>query len=453
MAAPKRQSNFLQFLLIFAIVYLGSQFVLRQFFPQPQNGGGTRPAVELTAANVRAGNNPVLTLRNNTAASVSVPLTCPLPPVDVFRVAGGGSGAFVPLTPTTENANPQLQERASQTAIPCAMYEVSLTKVAPPQGSVQIDLSPWKYSLFGEFGTYEVRLHLPAETVQALQKAQTGSTVPATLTARFRVTEPEVFTKIFRTFITAPFFNFLIFAGSWLPDHNLGLAIILLTLAVKFLLFLPTQHALEGQRKMQMLQPKLDELKKQYGKDPQRMQSETMKLWKEHKVNPFQSCLPTLIQFPILIGLFYVVRDGSVLGLSRHLIYPFYQNLTWSFGTSFLGLDLLKPNLYVLPPLLVLFQFLQMKLTFAIADRKKNSSALLRAGKEQKIIEVKKDGAAKEPLSQTELQQRMFLYALPLMIGFFALKFPAAVSIYWGVSTLFAIGQQMIVNREHLSVR
>ena len=55
------------------------------------------------------------------------------------------------------------------------------------------------------------------------------------------------------------------------------------------------------------------------------MQQETMKLWKEHKVNPFQSCLPMLIQFPILIGLFYTIRDGSVLALSRHLIYGAYQ--------------------------------------------------------------------------------------------------------------------------------
>ena len=144
-----------------------------------------------------------------------------------------------------------------------------------------------------------------------------------------------------------------------------------------------------------------------------------------------------VIQFPVLIGLFYVIRDGSDLALSHHLIYGAYQNLSWHFGTNFLGLDLLKPNIIVMPLLLVLLQFLQMKLTFSIQKRKK---------KQQDIIDVH------APASPQDMQQNMMLYGLPLMIGFFALGFPSAVALYWGVSTLFGIGQQMIVNREHLRV-
>ena len=106
-------------------------------------------------------------------------------------------------------------------------------------------------------------------------------------------------------------------------------------------------------------------------------------------------------------------------------------------------MDLLQPNFFILPPLLVILQFLQMKLTFAIADRKKAKNA--------NVVEVKKKGE-KDPASAMQMQQKMMLYLLPLMIGFFALKFPAAVSVYWGVTTLFGIGQQMIVNREHLRV-
>jgi len=86
---------------------------------------------------------------------------------------------------------------------------------------------------------------------------------------------------------------------------------------------------------MQILQPKVDALKHLYPKDPKKIQEETMKLWKEHQVNPFQTCLPTLVQFPVLIGLFYTVQEASSFSLSQHLIYPFYQNLTWHFGTSF----------------------------------------------------------------------------------------------------------------------
>jgi YidC/Oxa1 family membrane protein insertase len=198
---------------------------------------------------------------------------------------------------------------------------------------------------------------------------------------------------------------------------------------------------MEGQKKMQMLQPKLEALKKKYPDDPKKVQEETMKLWQEHKVNPFQSCLPTLVQFPVLIGLYYAVREGAALSTAQHLIYPAYQHLSWQFGTQFLGLDLLKPNIYVMPLLLVVLQFLQMKLAFAIQKRKKSK---------QDVIDLPvKDGVV-DPVSSQQMQQNIMLYGLPLMIGFFALQFPAAVSLYWGISTLFGIGQQMIVNREHL---
>jgi len=142
------------------------------------------------------------------------------------------------------------------------------------------------------------------------------------------------------------------------------------------------------------------------------------------------ACLPTLIQLPILIGLFFVIRDGSVLELSSHLIYSNYQNLSWSFSTDFLGLDLTQPSIYVLPPLLVVMQFLQLKLSFAFAKKKDKK---------------KKD---KVQATQQQMQQKMMLYGLPLMIGFFALQFPAAVSLYWGVSTVFGVGQQLYVNRK-----
>jgi len=139
-----------------------------------------------------------------------------------------------------------------------------------------------------------------------------------------------------------------------------------------------------------------------------------------------------VIQFPILIGLFYVIRDGSVIELSRHLVYPFYAHIDWSFGTIFLGLDLTEPSRYIMPPLLVFAQFLQLKLSFMNV---KNNQR-------------KKEKDAAQPLDQQEVQQKVMLYVLPIMIGVFAFQFPAAVSLYWGVSTVFAIGQQLLVNRK-----
>lgn len=420
--AKKRSGSLLQFILIFLIVYLGSQYLMQVLFPR---SGTTHPEVTLSVGNVTVGNNATMTVHNGTASGFLLHNRCPAAPVDVFRVAGEGSGAV--LTAVT----------GSQVAVPC-----TTPAEVPANGTVQVNLSPWKYALFSGTGTYEVRLPLYAVSVGTGALASTGALSsrihPAqTLSARFTVSNPGFFTKIFRTFISAPFLNFLIFVASLLPDHNLGIAIIVLTIVVKLLLFLPTQHAMEGQRKMQMLQPKMEEIKKRYSHDPQKVQEETVKLWKEHKVNPFQSCLPTLVQFPVLIGLFYVVRDQSTLELSRHLIYPFYQHLTWHFGTSFLWMDLLKPNIMVMPPLLVILQFLQMKMAFSIADKKRRK-------------QTTDGGAVNDPVATMQTQQKVMLYALPLMIGVFAFRFPAAVAVYWGVSTLFGVGQQWIVNREHL---
>lgn len=434
MAEAKKRSNLFQFVLIFAAVYLGSQIVLRFLFPQQFGGAPVQTGllVTPTATSFTMGNHPLLNVNNKTDRAIMLPSRCPLPPVDVYAVSNPGSG---------EKLTRLVSSGAVKNCLP--------TPSVPAGGSTQLSLGPWKYALFDKLGAYEVRLTatgtgaLQAGTASGARVSGSGVLLPGAKTtakARFEMVEPNAFTKVFRTFILAPFLNLLILIASLLPGHNLGLAIILITILIKAVLFWPTQHALEGQKKMQMLQPKLDALKEKYKDNPQRVQEETMKLWKEHKINPLQSCLPTLIQFPILIGLFYTIRGGTTIELSRHLIYPVYQHLSWDFGTMFLGLDLLKPNLYIIPPLLVVLQYLQMKLTFAIQDRKK--------AKQQNVIDVGEK--KKAPPSSQNVQQQMMLYGLPLMIGFFALSLPSAVGLYWGISTLFGIGQQILVNREHI---
>lgn len=457
MSPEQKKSSTLQFILLFLVLYFGIQLVMNQFMPQ-QPAAPPVPGPRLEASGkFTVGHHPEIVVRNIAATTVSHGMggfvsskwcsllsffdesktiaacaelaathtgetytllaRCPEPPVDVLSLQEA-SGA--PMTSQGE------------LVAPCPS-----DVVVPPGGTVKLSLLPWKYALFETTGTYEVRL----------PQAQTGTgALAAGTAARFDIREPSFITKAFRTFITAPFLNFLVLIASFTPGYNLGIAIIVLTLLVKLLLFFPTQHSLEGQKKMQLLQPKFEALKRKYKDDGQKLQEETMKLWKEHKINPFQSCLPIVIQFPILIGLFYVIRDGSNLDASRHLIYSAYQHLEWHFGTMFLWLDLLKPDYYVMPVLLVVLQFLQLKLSFSLAKRKKKKETM---GELVKEIKEAEEG---DPLSQQELQQKVMMWGLPLMIGIFAFQFPSAVSLYWGISTLFAIGQQVIVNREHLRV-
>ena len=340
MALAKKHSRLVEFLIIFAIAYLASQVIMKLFFSDSLGGDIERNNLLLIPedATIRGGHHPVVTLENYTEQEVTLADRCPNTPLDVYRVehAGRENEEFIPL-------------HAEETILPCVAVPV-LSKGE----KARIDFAPWKYSLFSEYGVYEIRV-------------PEGTEGAAVIRTRVKIHEPGFLVQTFRTFITKPFLNFLIFVASLLPDHNVGIAIIVLTFLVKFALFFPQQHALEGQRKMQILQPKLTELKERHKGDQTRLQQETMKLWKEHNVNPFQSCLPIVIQFPILIGLFFVIRDGSVLELSRHLIYPMYSHIDWSFGTNFLGLDLTEPSRFILPPLLVVLQFLQMKMSFGSA--------------------------------------------------------------------------------------
>jgi len=402
MPSKSRARDILEFAALFFLLYLLTQFALRHFFPQQfgVENGSTGVVFQMQDATVKGGHHPVAVINNYTESPVILEDRCPLPPFEVSRKEGD---EFV-------------QMEAEEIVLPC----VPLGQVEPG-AKVVYELAPWKYSLFSKNGTY--RLTLPS-VLDAEGKV---------IATEFTISPPGSITKMFRAFITKPFLNLLILIASYMPGKSLALAIIILTLLVKLILFIPTQHGLEGQRKLQALQPKIDALKQKYKDEPQRVQQETMKLWKEYKVNPFQSCLPILIQFPILIGLFYVIRDGSILELSRHLLYGPNQELSWTFGTNFFGMDLTQPSKLFFPPLLVIMQFAQMKLSFAIAKKKKG-----------------KDVDKKPESSQQQTQQKVMLYGLPLMIGFFALQFPTAVSLYWGVSTLFAIGQQLVVNRKEL---
>lgn len=389
--SEKRHSTLMQFLIIFALVYLVSQVIMRFIFPdQYAEKSQSDIVLKMEDATLRGGHHPVLNIQNRTTKAFVLPDRCPMPPFEVLRQKGD---KFILLDTDT-------------TVLPC-------TAIASIEAGndARIDLAPWKYSLFGEYGTYQIRL------------------ASIDVHTEFSLYEPGAIVKMFRVFITKPFLNALVWFASFLPDHSLGIGVIILTLLVKLGLYFPTQHAMEGQKRMQAMQPKIEALKKKYGSDRETLHTETLKLWKEAGINPFASFIPIIIQFPVLIGLFFVIRDGATLELSQHLLYGVYRDLPWTFGMQFLWMDLTKPNITVFPLLLALLQFIQMKLSFHRAKIQKGESS--------------DDTQA--------LQQKVMLYALPLMIGYFAFQFPAAVALYWGVSTIFAIGQQVVVNRRSSS--
>ena len=408
--AKKPSSRLLDFAIIALLVFVATQYLFPRFFGDKNAEKAASPVeVSMKDASLVPGQDPIILVKNNLPGDVTVDARCPSPSADIRYLGRQETGSGTEVVPGT----------------PIVECPPDLLRVEPGKTG-EISLAPWKYQAFTEEGIYEMRFAVESAS------GTTMHSVKASLSGQ------GVIGKMYATFITRPFLNFLVFVASVLPGHNLGIAIILLTLAVKILLFIPTQHSLEGQKKMQLLQPQIEALRKKHADDAVVMNQEIMKLWKENKINPLQSCLPLALQFPVLIGLFHVIRDTHDLALSHHLLYGWFSGIDWTFDPAFLGLDLTVSYPWIFAPLLVVLQFIQMKLTFYIADKKKAK---------------KVDEATHQPDNPQDMQQKIMLYALPLMIGFFAFQVPSAVAVYWGVSTLFAIGQQLIVNREHLKVK
>ena len=153
-------------------------------------------------------------------------------------------------------------------------------------------------------------------------------------------------TFIWQTFFYQPILNLLVFLYNIVPGHDLGITIILLTIVIKLVLLPLSKQSIKSQKSLQTLQPKIDALKKQYVGKKEEMGKAMMELYKENKVNPFSSCLPLLVQFPFLIAVYKVFRDGFA-GKSLDMVYPFITQPETINTISMGFLDLSKPNIYL----------------------------------------------------------------------------------------------------------
>jgi YidC/Oxa1 family membrane protein insertase len=234
--------------------------------------------------------------------------------------------------------------------------------------------------------------------------------------------------------IYRPLFNFLIFLYNVIPGHDIGIAIILLTIIIR-LFFLPsTTKTLKAQKALAKLQPELEKIRQQYKDDKQRQTQEILKLYQENKVNPFGSCLPLLIQLPILIALYQVFIKGLASeGLNQ--IYPFIHNPQTINSTFLHFVDLSLPkmgrSIFSLPFQYWLFplgagvlQFIQSWLTLP-------KTKLTQGSQEATVSALNKQ----------------ILLMMPIITIIIAIKLPVGLSLYWCTTTLFAIIQQWWINR------
>lgn len=225
--------------------------------------------------------------------------------------------------------------------------------------------------------------------------------------------------EFIKAILYTPLYNILMLLVFLTPGNNVGVAIIALTVLIRLVLVPSTNKSYQAQKEIKALQPKLDEIKANYSKEEQAQK--TMELYKEHKVNPLGSCLPLLIQLPIIFVLYRVFQDG--LNASRFdLLYSFIPHPT-AVNTIFLGIDLARPEKIVLPLIVGLLQLVQMWQMQSYT-----------------MSPVKKTGNQQADMATMMTKQMMFL--TPVMTFVIAFRLPAALPLYWGVTTLFTIVQQ-----------
>jgi len=233
--------------------------------------------------------------------------------------------------------------------------------------------------------------------------------------------------SFWNTILYQPLLNLLIIFYNFL-GHNMGLAIIALTILVRLFLLPSTRRSLLAQKKLKDMQPELDRIKKDHGHDKQKLTQATMELYQKHGVNPLSSCLPLLIQFPIFIALYRVFLQFNQM-LQKNMLYPFVHKPE-AINTHFLWLDLSKPDyLYILPILAGLSLFWQTKMV----------------APEQPSLPANADSQGEQMEQFQKMLSKQMLYLFPVMTVFIALKLPSALALYWIITTLFGIVQQYLI--------
>jgi YidC/Oxa1 family membrane protein insertase len=244
---------------------------------------------------------------------------------------------------------------------------------------------------------------------------------------------------IFNELIYKPLYNLLIFIYNVVPLHDFGVAIILVTILIKFLLVPLSRKQIEAQKKMQELQPKIKAVQEKHKQDKEKQSRALMELYKENKANPFSGCLPMIVQLVFLIAIYRVLFNISQAGLIVETagLYSFVANpgqikhlflgiIDLSSTVNFSQLTLSNLPHIILVVLAAAAQYFQTKMLMA-----KQPAAPAKRGE----------------MDFAQTMSKQMLYLGPVLTLFIGIKFPAGLALYWLVSTAFMIAQQYFLQK------
>jgi len=188
--------------------------------------------------------------------------------------------------------------------------------------------------------------------------------------------------------------------------NNYGLAIIMLTISVNIITYPLTRKQLQSSKKLQEIQPELNRIKQKFKNDKEQLNKATMEFMSKNKVNPLGGCLPLLVQFPILIAVFQLLRNQEMIRSS-------IEAMNMVFSPYFINWNLTLPDpYYILPIMAAGTTFFQQRMML------------------------------------TDPNQKMLMYIFPVMILFISVSLPAGLILYWFTNSLISIGNYTLMKRE-----
>lgn len=236
-----------------------------------------------------------------------------------------------------------------------------------------------------------------------------------------------MFSTIFHEIFFNPIYNGLIFMLESVPFIDVGIAVILVTVIVKMILFPFSLKMVKTQLAVKQLEPEITKIKEVHKEDKQEQARQTMALYKEKGVNPFSGFLLILIQIPVIFALYWVFAKGGLPKINTEILYSFVS-LPEKINMNFLGIIDVSAKSIMLALFAGATQFFQIK--YSLPPMKE------RSGK----------SSFKEDLARSFHIQ--MVYVMPIIVFSVAYAISAAVAIYWTTSNLFAIGQEIYVRKK-----
>ncbi len=235
--------------------------------------------------------------------------------------------------------------------------------------------------------------------------------------------------ELFNTILAEPLYNLLVGIYAIVPGQDIGVAIIVLTIIIKAILWPLQGKSLRSQRALQELQPKINQLKKEYKDDKEGLAKAMMEMYSKEKVNPLSSCLPLLVQLPIIIALYRVLLRGLNGEGNYYNLYSFVPD-PGTIIPTFMGIvDLSTPNL-ILAILAGIFQFIQAKMMIINKPPK----------------QVQGQEGSKDEAMMASMNKSM-LYFMPVITVVIGASLPGGLTLYWLVVNIVAVIQQLVYLR------